>query len=369
MCPSVQKKKRTRTKRGKNDPSDIERWIAETTAIKPGSNPSWSSRWGGEKEDTGPTPDRPELSLLLFEHKLRGLLNKLNSQNSDSISNQIVHLATHPAGAESDPSWLKALSDGARLERTASVLIAHAALDPARVRSYVGVCQRVWDVVSPSVHGEVPHPVGSHRRPVPVGAGRELFRHQVSEQYRRAFETLIRPAKRLPGQCANHEDEGDGGISAGPNLTRRTAEAHLCRQRWVGYGALMGALHVAHYITDRMLLVFAKQVVSKAIKDSNVQDSNSSLSNIGGDDAPGPTELELGLQESYVEFLYALPRSVGPRSTVVRATLRRSTKCSPGRARCRAAQRSERARFMLEDLLDLRAREWKPRVGRQTSAP
>lgn len=252
------------------------------------------------------------------EGKVRALLNKLTVEKFDPISDKIIAWANRS----------EAEKDGRTLTLVIKLVFERATDEAAWSEMYARLCKKMMEAISPNIRDE--NTRNAEGKPI---AGGPLFR------------------KYLLNRC--QEDFERGWASDDPTVRKnaRKSEAELCSDEYYdAQKAKRRGLGLMQFIGE----LYKVQMLTEGV----IHDCIDYL--LGDDEDPDPEEEE-------VESLSRLLTTAGKLLDKPKARTRMDSYFARMKGLSEGGLATFRIKSMLQDLIELRGREWAPRI--QVAAP
>ncbi|KAH6913519.1 armadillo-type protein [Coprinopsis sp. MPI-PUGE-AT-0042] len=271
-----------------------------------------ANRWVRESHATA-DPDSP----IIVERKVTSLLNKLTMENFDSISDQIIAWANRSEKEK----------DGRTLLQVIRLVFCKAIDEAMWSEMYARLCRKMMEQISPKVRD-----VGIKNQEGKPIAGGQLFRKYFLNRCQEDFER---------GWVAKGITTDDEAAKT-PNVDKKEKvkpfseeyyAAAKAKRQGLGVIKLMGELFKLQMLTERIMHECLKKLLG------NVENP----------------------EEEGLESLCTLLNTVGHLLDTPKAQGHMDIYFSRMEDLTKNDEVSQRVRFMLQDVIELRARKWLPR--------
>ncbi|KAF8161290.1 armadillo-type protein [Crassisporium funariophilum] len=279
------------------------------------------NRW--DRKSIQVDQDSPEL----VDHQVKGLLDKLTMETFDPIADQIIAWANKSAQEQ----------DARTLIRVTRVVFEQATDDAARSEMYARLCSRMMEQISWKVHDDrIKDDMG-----MPI-AGGQLFRKYLLNRCQEELKIYwmakeATAAKFMEDNAADaaNEKTKEAGIEEVPLYTEEYSAAQKAKRQLPGLIEFMGELCKLQMLPERTMYKCVQQL----------------LENV---DNP---------EEEEIESLCTLLATVGGLLDAAKARTHLDVYFSRMKELTKSPNVNSRLQCMLQDLLELREREWQPRDG------
>ncbi|KAG8926080.1 hypothetical protein FRC01_009362 [Tulasnella sp. 417] len=248
-----------------------------------------------------------ESSPEFVERKVMVLLNKLSTENFDSVSTQIVNWANK---SENE-------TDCATLILVLKLVFEKATDEPHWAEMYAKLCRKMMDTISPKVHAE-----NARNNTGQLVVGGQLFRRFLLIRCQEDFE---RGWSQTEGEQAQPEPE----LGTAEYYTRVKI-----KRQGLGLVRFIGELFKLQMLTDRVIHECIKNLLPSETED--------------------PKEAEL-------ETLCKLLTTVGERLDVPKSKVYMDIYFGRIQGVAYGSNVASRIRYMIQDVVELRQRHWKTR--------
>lgn len=294
------------------------------------------NRWVGNR-GTNLKADSPEL----VTRKVKSLLNKLTMEKFDSISMQILEWANKSVDEK----------DGQTLRIVIAMIFEKATDEAAWSEMYATLCRKIMEKLDPNIQDE--NIKTNDDKPV---MGGHLFRkyliNRCQEDFERGWqqrdataaaakskeaEDLAKKAQNEKAAAEAKEAEARGEKSEEPKeaelLSDEYYEAQKAKRRGLGLVRFIGELFKFQMLTEKIMHLCIQRMLSNATtpEEEEIESLCKLLTTVG-------KLLDEGKHRSYVDIYFE----------------RMNTMMSH-------ASMTPRMKFMLQDVVELRQSEWKPR--------
>ncbi|OCH90607.1 hypothetical protein OBBRIDRAFT_776738 [Obba rivulosa] len=324
---------RTRSKRGEkrgdtnkpsapsfNAPSMQPGMLLEPVAPLELSANRWQPSSLGKKQAI--SEDTPEI----VDRKVRGLLNKLTMERFDSISDQIIQWANKSENEK----------DGRTLIQVIRLVFEKATDEATWSEMYARLCRKMMEQISPKVQDEgIKNTEG---KPI---AGGQLFRKYLLNRCQEDFERgwVAKEATAAAAKLKATEDEA-AKAEAEKNNEEEAAlyseeyyAAQKAKRQGLGLIKFIGELFKLQMLTERIMHECVKKLLG------NVENP----------------------EEEEIESLCKLLATVGKLLDTPKARAHMDVYFSRMKDMAKSNNVNSRMQFMLQDLIELRERNWIPR--------
>ncbi|KAK1230558.1 hypothetical protein PQX77_006358 [Marasmius sp. AFHP31] len=281
------------------------------------------NRWNRAAVNSAPA-DSPEV----VDRKVRGLLNKITLENFDSISDQIITWANKSEKEK----------DGRTLIQVIRLVFQKAIDEVTFSEVYARLCRKIMEQISPQVQDDdIKNAEGK-----PISGG-QLFKKYLLNRCQEDFErgwaakeatTTAAAAKSVEDKAKAADSEKKEGEDGEASLCSDEYYAALkAKRQGLGLIRFIGELFKLQMLTERIMHECVKKLVG------NVEN---------------PEEVEI---ESLCELLTV----VGQVLDTKKARAHMDVYFSRMKKLTKSPNVSSRMRFMLQDVIELREREWAAR--------
>jgi translation initiation factor 4G len=295
------------------------------------------TRWQGTRGAQSAKADSPEM----VQRKVKALLNKLTLEKFDSISNQVLEWANKSVDE----------TDGRTLRQVIALIFEKATDEAAWSEMYARLCRKLNEELSPDVRDEA---LSSESKPA---FGGTLFRKYLINRCQEDFEhgwaardATVAAAKskevedkakkeqneRNETEAKEAEARGEKPAAAPQEaalLSEEYYEAAKAKRRGLGLVRFIGELYKLGMLTERIMHLCIKKLLANATD---------------------PEEEEI---ESLCKLLTTVGKTLdGPKAKQhidIYFTRMAEMRDAPGV--------NSRMAFMLQDVIELRSRDWIPR--------
>ncbi|BDD58322.1 hypothetical protein MAP00_003608 [Monascus purpureus] len=266
----------------------------------------WKPRSVGQTA-AGPTPGGERLSPEIVQRKVKAALNKMTPENFDRISGQILEIV----------SQSKDESDGRTLRQVIQLTFEKATDEAHWAPMYAKFCKRMLESMSPEIKDESIHDKNGN-----VVTGGSLFRKYLLNRCQEEFER---------GWKVNLPPKPEGNTEEAAMMSDEYYAAAAAKRRGLGLVKFIGELYKLGMLTERIMHECVKKLVDYegVPEEAEVESLTSLLRTIGA---------SLDASEKGHTFMDAY---------FVRINMMMQTPDLPSRLR-----------FMLMDIIDLRAARW-----------
>ncbi|EMD33161.1 hypothetical protein CERSUDRAFT_118223 [Gelatoporia subvermispora B] len=324
---------RTRSKRGEKRGEGNKPSMPSFTA--PGMQPGFSlepvaplemsvNRW--QPNSLGKKQVVPEDSPEIVDRKVRGLLNKLTMERFESISDQIISWANKSENEK----------DGRTLIQVIRLVFEKATDEAAWSEMYARLCRKMMEQISPKVQDEGIK--NSEGKPI---AGGQLFRKYLLNRCQEDFErgwvakeatAAAAKLKATEDEAAKAEAEKNDGDEAAL-YSEEYYTAQKAKRQGLGLIKFIGELFKLQMLTERIMHECVKKLLG------NVENP----------------------EEEEIESLCKLLSTVGKLLDTQKARAHMDVYFSRMKDMAKSNNVNSRMQFMLQDVIELRERNWIPR--------
>ncbi|KAI0629419.1 armadillo-type protein [Trametes polyzona] len=312
-----------------SDSSPVDSALLQQTADSEGSRPPRLVATSLIRDGPLPESDSPEV----VERRVRALLNKLTLANFNSISNQII-------------AWAKKSEqerDGRTLNQVIRLVLAHATDEGPWLEMYALLCRRMMEQISPQLCDE--DVTDAEGRPIVGGKlVRQYLVYRCPEEFERRW---IR--KEVAAAAQGRTGKGTATEAAVNDPEARLTQsdellvAKEAKRRFLAFIAFIGELFKLQMLTERIMHNCVRVL-------------------LGGDYSRVPDEKE-------VETLHTLFANVGRILDTPKARAHVDKYFSRIRELVQNPNVKPRARFRLQDIVELRERKWESRPPARPLSP
>ncbi|TFK50969.1 ARM repeat-containing protein [Heliocybe sulcata] len=280
------------------------RWVPQSSARKPVND------------------DSPEV----VDRKVRGLLNKLTMERFESISDQIIGWANKSEKEK----------DGRTLIQVIRLVFEKATDEAAWSEMYARLCRKMMEQISPDVQDEGIR--NAEGKPI---TGGQLFRKYLLNRCQEDFERGW-AAKESTAAAAKGKASADAALAAA-NEGKEEEEAELyseeyyaaakAKRQGLGLVKFIGELFKLQMLTERIMHECIKKLLSNVDnpEEEEIESLCQLLTTIG-------QILDTPRAKQYMDIYFARMKELAKNQKV-----------------------SSRMQFMLQDVIELRHRNWIPR--------
>uniref|UniRef100_D8Q9Y9 MI domain-containing protein n=2 Tax=Schizophyllum commune (strain H4-8 / FGSC 9210) TaxID=578458 RepID=D8Q9Y9_SCHCM len=283
------------------------------------------NRWTPGALAKGAEPDSPEV----VDRKVKGLLNKLTMEKFDSLSDQIIAWANKSEKEK----------DGRTLIQVIRLVFEKATDEAAWSEMYARLCRKMMEQISPKVQDDGIR--NAEGKPI---TGGQLFRKYLLNRCQEDFErgwvnkeatAAAAATKAVEDEAVKSANEKKEGGDNEPDLySDEYYAAQKAKRQGLGLIRFIGELFKLQMLTERIM----HQCVQKLL---------------GNVDNP---------EEEEIESLCKLLTTVGELLDTPRAHAHMDVYFARMKELTKKPTVSSRMQFMLQDLIELRARNWRART-------
>ncbi|KAF8845924.1 ARM repeat-containing protein [Paxillus ammoniavirescens] len=260
----------------------------------------------------------------LVDRKVSSLLNKLTTEEFDSISDQIIAWANKSKNEK----------DGRTLIQVIKLVFEKATDDAAWSEKYAQLCRKIMDHISPEVQDD-----GIRNTDGTPIAGGQLFRKCLLSRCQEDFERGWFAKKPTAAAAAANPSDDQATKTANDKKNEESlysdeyCAAQKAKRQGLGLITFIGELFKLQMLTERIMHECVKKLLS------NVENP----------------------EEEEIESLSQLLKTVGQQLDVPKARAHMDVYFARMKELCKSLNVSPRMQFMLQDVIELRERRW---VGR-----
>ncbi|KAI5982485.1 ARM repeat-containing protein [Pisolithus albus] len=261
----------------------------------------------------GDTPD-------VVDRKVKSLLNKLTTENFDSISVQIIAWANKSNNE----------NDGRTLIQVVRLVFENVTDEANWSEVYARLCRKMMDTISPKVQDNgIKNDEG---RPI---TGGQLFRKYLLSRCREDFERgwVAKEAMARAAAAKASDDEAVKVANEGGFHPEEYYAAQKAKRQGLGLIKFIGELFKLQMLTERIMHECVKKLLG------NVENP----------------------EEEEIESLCQLMRTAGELLDVPKARAHMDVYFQRMRDLCKSPNVSPRVQFVLQDVIELRDQKWQPR--------
>ncbi|KAL1736429.1 hypothetical protein EV714DRAFT_242944 [Schizophyllum commune] len=283
------------------------------------------NRWTPGALAKGAEPDSPEV----VDRKVKGLLNKLTMEKFDSLSDQIIAWANKSEKEK----------DGRTLIQVIRLVFEKATDEAAWSEMYARLCRKMMEQISPKVQDDGIR--NAEGKPI---TGGQLFRKYLLNRCQEDFErgwvnkeatAAAAATKAVEDEAVKSANEKKEGGDNEPDLySDEYYAAQKAKRQGLGLIRFIGELFKLQMLTERIM----HQCVQKLL---------------GNVDNP---------EEEEIESLCKLLTTVGELLDTPRAHAHMDVYFARMKELTKKPTVSSRMQFMLQDLIELRSRNWRART-------
>ncbi|KAH6913934.1 hypothetical protein BKA70DRAFT_1383662 [Coprinopsis sp. MPI-PUGE-AT-0042] len=283
-----------------------------------------ANRWDRKSLATAADPDSPEV----VERKVNGLLNKLTMEKFDSISDQIIAWANKSEKEK----------DGRTLIQVIRLVFVKATDEANWSEMYARLCRKMMEQISPKVQDE-----GIKNQEGKPIAGGQLFRKYLLNRCQEDFERGW-AAKDATAAAAAAKAADDAAVKTS-NVDKKEEEVELyseeyyaaakAKRQGLGLIKFIGELFKLQMLTERIMHECVKKLLG------NVENP----------------------EEEEIESLCKLLTTVGHLLDTPKAQGHMDIYFSRMEELTKSNKVSQRMHFMLQDVIETRARKWVSRTA------
>ncbi|KAF8608124.1 ARM repeat-containing protein [Ceratobasidium sp. AG-I] len=326
--------KRTRSQRGnnRNDSmrgSGFQTPVNQMASFEPVAPLEQSeNRWVAGS--TQRTPQQVEARALV-ERKVKSLLNKLTMDKFDSISDQIIEYANKSENEK----------DGATLMQVIKLVFEKAKDEAAFSEMYARLCRKMVERVSPNVQDETIR--SADGQPIMGGT---LFRKYLLNRCQEDFErgwSAKEAAAALAASKAGDDKAAEAASQANGEAVLYSEEyyaAAKAKRQGLGLVRFIGELFKLQMLTERIMHECIKKLLSNVVNP----------------------------EEEEIESLCKLLTTVGHSLDNAKARNHMDIYFERMQEMARGSNINSRMQYMLQDVIELRARHWQARAPGAPSA-
>ncbi|TFK74623.1 hypothetical protein BDN72DRAFT_788870 [Pluteus cervinus] len=283
-----------------------------------------ANRWD-RKAIAGGDPDSPEL----VERKVKGLLNKLTMEKFDSISDQIIDWANKSEKEK----------DGRTLIQVIKLVFEKATDEATWSEMYARLCRKMMEQISSKVQDDgIKNTEG---KPI---AGGQLFRKYLLNRCQEDFErgwvakeaavaaAANKAAEDKAAKAANEKSKDEGADEVAL-YSEEYYTLQKAKRQGLGLIKFIGELFKLQMLTERIMHECVKKLLG------NVENP----------------------EEEEIESLCKLLTTVGQSLDTPKARAHMDVYFSRMKELTKSGNVSPRMQFMLQDILELRSRQWHSR--------
>ncbi|TFY80693.1 hypothetical protein EWM64_g3314, partial [Hericium alpestre] len=270
----------------------------------------------------------------IVDRKVKALLNKLTMERFDSISDQIIQWANKSEKEK----------DGRTLIQVIRLVFEKATDEATFSEMYARLCRKMMEMISPKVQDDGIR--NAEGKPI---AGGLLFRKYLLNRCQEDFERgwVQKEATAAAALTKATEDKATKAAAAGKEEKEGEGElysdeyyaAQKAKRRGLGLIRFIGELFKLQMLTERIMHECIKKLLG------NVENP----------------------EEEEIESLCKLLSTVGAILDTPKAHAHMDVYFSRMKELCKSGNVNSRMQFMLQDVIELRSRNWIPRT--QAAAP
>lgn len=290
-----------------------------------------ANRW--TPQSIAKKPQQGESESDIVDRKVRSLLNKLTMERFDSISDQIISWANKSEKEK----------DGRTLIQVIRLVFEKATDEAAWSEMYARLCRKMMEQISANVQDEGIK--NNEGKPI---AGGQLFRKYLLNRCQEDFERgwVAKEATAVAAATKATEDRAaKAAADTNPNADESALyseeyyAAQKAKRQGLGLIKFIGELFKLQMLTERIMHECIKKLLG------NVENP----------------------EEEEIESLCKLLTTVGQSLDTPKARAHMDVYFSRMKELCKNPNVNSRMQFMLQDIIELRARNWVPR--NQVAAP